>query len=120
MLTSSCRSTRDQFPPAAEARDLFGQGDRELVAAGLGRLAHHRPERRPGALRGGDRAFGRGLHLFRPVEHLVERRADERGRHQAEVRERRVPPADVVGVDEHRPEAALARQRLERRPGRDA
>ena len=59
--------------PAAEARDLLGQHEGELVAAGPGRLAHQRAERGSGDLGRRDRAFGRRLHLLGAVQHLVQR-----------------------------------------------
>ena len=56
-------------------------------------------------------------HLLRATEELRDVDAHQRRRHHAERRERRVAPADRRLAREHRGEAALARELLERRAG---
>src|SRR5207248_2586040 len=55
-------------------------------------------------------------HVLGPVEERVDLDPHQRGRHDPERRERRVPTADRRLPREDRPEAALLREPLERRP----
>ena len=102
--------------PGAEARDLLGQDERELVAPGSRRFAQDRTE--PGAriVCGWDTGVAGAPHRRCPVEQRVDRYAGERSRNQPEVGERGVSTADLGRALEDTAEAALLGQRGQRRP----
>ena len=86
--------------PGAEARDLVVGQERQLVAARLGEGPDGEPER--------DARVGRRIGLVAGADHRQRRRQqrvevdpDERGRHEPDVGQRRVAPADVGRVEEH-------------------
>ena len=102
--------------PQPERGQRLVDHERELVAPVAGQLPERDPQPQPGVvlleLAVGDRQLG-------ALEHRRDVDADEDGRHEPEVGERRVAPADLGVVLEHAPEAVLAaRARRARSPGR--
>ena len=72
--------------PVAERRDRLGQHDRQLVSPRARGLPDRGAEPRAGVLLHRYCRVARARHLLRGVEQLKQRRADQRGRDQAEQR----------------------------------
>ena len=71
----------------------------ELVAPGAGEAAHDQPEPGPG-VRGRVRLAAQAEHRLARGEERIEVEPDQRGRHEPDVGEGRVAPADVGQVQE--------------------
>ena len=89
-----------------------------LVAALARQLAHRDAEPEPGVGRSSSRSAAQFCSAtWARCEQRLDVHARQRGRHQPEVGQHRVAPADVGVVLEHVPEAALARQVHQRAAG---
>ena len=119
-LAFLARRLGDQLlDPRAEARDV-GRDAPASACRGRPRAARRspRPARRRGSPATGTAAPEAAANSHARADQRADVRADERRRDQAEVRQRRVAPADVGRVDEHAPvvlllgELAEARRRI--------
>ena len=103
--------------PGAEGGDRRRGDERQLVALLVGQRAQDRRRARRRDSRARRHSARTPAPSLGAVEQRAEVDADERRRHQAEVRERRVAAADVRRVAEDRAEVRVVRQLLERRAG---
>ena len=106
---------RDELlDPIAEAGDVRRQHQGELVHPGQSRLPHGRPQGQPGIVLGRDGRAARRSHCHGPLQQGVQIDPHQRCVHQAEVRQRRVAPADVGIRLEHLAEPPLPARVAER------
>ena len=103
--------------PGAERCHPLGRDERELVPPGPGERAEHGAEMQARVLTGGDRRPAGEPHAPGAVEKAGEVDAEEGGRHQPDVGQRRVAAADVGRVQEDSPEPPLAGLLLQRGAG---
>ena len=103
--------------PVAESLDFRRRDERDLVPPGARRLRHDDAELHPGIIFG-RHAAGAGVdHALRPFQQGANVDALERGRNNAEIRERRIPAPDVRLAVNDRAKLVLPRQLFERSPG---
>ena len=100
------------FDPVAEALERRFDDQRQLVAAAAGQRTERRAEHDAGVA-GVRRSTGR-RHPCRLVQQRVEVEAEQGGGRQPDVGQRRIAPADVGRVEEHRAEGVAVRDRLDR------
>ena len=104
---------RDQlFEPTAEALELVIDEEGELVATGRRERPDGEAERDAGVGRRVGLAAG-AEHRGRRGQERIEVQADERCRHEPDVRERRVAAADVRRVQEDLAEVVVVGERLD-------
>ena len=103
--------------PDAERADRVVDDEGELVAAGARELAEREPEPQARVVLGRLEVRARLLGDLRALEDRPHVDAGQRGRHEPEVRQRRVAPADLGVVEEGAAEAVLLGQVDQRRAG---
>src|SRR4029434_9780508 len=93
----------------SERRDLARHDESRLVAAGAARRGEDRAESDAGIPRRPDAGPAGDQHALRADEELLDVLTQERCRNETDERERRIPAADVGGVQKDAPEPALPR-----------